>query len=233
MIKPKAILFDFSDTVLHEICFTPKSDDEYFLSISENPNNVTINELEEYANILDTETYGIRNNSCLELPWKSFNRLIYEKFQIKVPNNIYAELEFWKHSEKYSIAPGIEDLLKFTKENEIKVGIVSNNIFSGSVIEWELEKFKINKYFEFVISSSDYGIRKPHPLLFKTAIAKLNNNVEEIWFAGDNYEYDILASRNVGMKAFYYIGSSNKCEYEDENTINDWNEMKEILTKVI
>ena len=59
-------------------------------------------------------------------------------------------------------------------------------------------------YFEFVISSADYGIRKPHGVIFLSAVSKLSLKPSEVWYVGDSLERDILGANQCQMPAIWY-----------------------------
>ena len=85
-------------------------------------------------------------------------------------------------------------------------------------------------YFEFVISSADYGIRKPHRLIFLAAVQKLREPIGDIWFIGDTFESDISGALDVGLFAVWY----NKSQESPVNTIpnailHGWRDLLELL----
>jgi putative hydrolase of the HAD superfamily len=114
--------------------------------------------------------------------------------------------------------------------NSIKMGILSNSMFSSKTISQDLERHKMKSYFDFVITSSEYGIRKPNKLLFEIAIKKLNIEANEIWFIGDSLNEDIIGSKNAGMfPVWYNTKSYNKKNVTEYLEINSWGELVQIL----
>ena len=73
------------------------------------------------------------------------------------------ELEFWKECMLFSPETGIADVLTALSAHNLRMGVVSNHPGSGTLLSWELQRHELLNYFEFVISSADYGIRKPIP----------------------------------------------------------------------
>ena len=114
------------------------------------------------------------------------------------------ELEFWKASVCYTPEPGIGETLYAMKEYGVRMAVVSNFPFSGPVLSWELEKQGLLEAFEFVISSADCGIRKPHPLIFSTALSKFGLSPSEVWFVGDTLQSDIAGAKQAGLWAVWY-----------------------------
>jgi putative hydrolase of the HAD superfamily len=76
---------------------------------------------------------------------------------------------------------------------------VSNSSFIGATLEKELTRLGVCHYFKFVISSADYGVRKPDPIIFEVALRRLGLDPARVWFAGDNVGYDIVGGRGAGM----------------------------------
>lgn len=85
----------------------------------------------------------------------------------------------------------------------VPMGVVSNCAFSQEVIRYELAKYGLADHLAFVMVSADYSVRKPNPLLFETAAAKLGVAPENIWFVGDQLDLDIEGAKSAGMKAVW------------------------------
>ena len=140
------------------------------------------------------------------------------------------ELEFWKGAMRYSPEPGIIEALDELTLLKIKMGIVSNYPFSGPVLEWELQRHGLLDAFSFVMSSADYAIRKPHPLLFEVAIARLNIRADQAWYCGNSLEIDIKGSRFAGLWSIWY----NRQRSISDGTLPDvevhnWSEFIQIV----
>ena len=229
MKKPKAILFDFADTIFHETKLDWDRGNLWLFNNAINPKKVTFEEFNEHKEKIYSDIRPKRMSSLIEHSWVSAIKLIFESLQMKVETNNSIEIEYFKKVVEEYLAPGIINILNTIKSKNIRVGIISNNTFSGKTLEYELESHGISKYFEFVISSADYGIRKPHPFIFELAIGKLGLKSNDIWFIGDNRENDYMASKNVGMIPFLYTGNTNRSEDIKENIIHSWNELELLL----
>ena len=102
--------------------------------------------------------------------------------------------------------PGVPDLLRYLKKQEIRTAVVSNMGWSGNALRKRIERVFQEYPFEFVLDSSDYGIRKPDRRLFQLALIKAKLPAEDIWFVGDTFDKDILGAHNAGMFPVYYQG---------------------------
>lgn len=108
---------------------------------------------------------------------------------------------FGKYTKPVS---GDLELLKFLKSLGIKMGIVSNTPFPGSMFRLEMEKWRQADYFQSFVWSSEFGKRKPSPDIFRKALEELRVSPEEAVFVGDKMDRDVIGARGVGMKAIWF-----------------------------
>lgn len=110
--------------------------------------------------------------------------------------------------------------------NSYKLHIITNGF--KEVQYKKLESSGILKYFTTITTSEDVGVKKPHPLIFETALTNADANVKESIMIGDNLEADILGASQFGMQAILYNYYKNKFSEEYHQVL----EMKE-LTKYL
>ena len=147
----------------------------------------------------------MRDISLLEFPFLNYQRLLYTRLNLSFhlpPAQV--ELEFWKASMHYSPEPGAVEALAALKPYGLKIGVVSNSPFSGSVLSWELQQQGLLAGIDFVLSSADCGLQKPHPLLFSLGVWQLGLSPSEVWFMGDTLDYDVLGALKAGLWAVWY-----------------------------
>ena len=93
-------------------------------------------------------------------------------------------------------------------------------------------------HFEFILASSDYGIRKPDARLFQVALAKAGLPPEKIWFCGDTVDTDMEGARRAGMTPVYYRGRMEGDSKRADKTIpagadcaviGDWMELADMI----
>ena len=109
------------------------------------------------------------------------------------------ELLIWQGMVTMSPIPDVRSTLSSLKNLGIKLGIVSNAIYTANILQHELKRFNLLEFFDFTISSADVGIRKPHPEMFKLAHARLGLLPSQIWFVGDSWEFDMVGSFLYGF----------------------------------
>jgi putative hydrolase of the HAD superfamily len=102
--------------------------------------------------------------------------------------------------------------LKAVKSKGLKAGLVSN---IGQEIESYCKELGFEPYLDFKVTSFEVGYDKPHPEIFMCALEKAGVTAAEAVFVGDQYDQDIIGSRNVGMKPIMIdrkgIGKKRDC----------------------
>ncbi len=90
-----------------------------------------------------------------------------------------------------------------------KLGVVSNIWCKSEFCLNEFHRVGIAHLFETIIFSSDYGIIKPSPLIYRKAIEQISVDESKIVFVGDNLLFDITGAKAVGLSAVW-INPDNK-----------------------
>ncbi len=84
-----------------------------------------------------------------------------------------------------------------------RLGIVTNFDHAPTVHD-VLARDGLSGHFEVVVISGEVGWRKPHRLLFDTALERLGIRADEALFVGDNYELDVVGATHAGLAAVWY-----------------------------
>ncbi len=98
--------------------------------------------------------------------------------------------------------PGIIACLQALKQAGYLLGIGTD-----MTVDYQLKKLtglQMLPYFDFLVSSEEVNVEKPHEKLFLTCAGKAGVAPEECLFIGDNYQKDIVGARNAGMSALWY-----------------------------
>ena len=107
---------------------------------------------------------------------------------------------------RWQLHPHTIEVLNELKEDSFKLGLVTN-IGERAILK-ALDKFKLSKIFDVIITRNDVTRLKPDPEGLNSAIEKLNENTKKIVFVGDSYN-DIEAARKAGIFSCYLVGGEN------------------------
>ncbi len=205
MQKPEAILFDLWGTLIDSQVFDPSLGNEALLARSDNPRGVSLEEIQDLGRRLVAATVPREEQSALEFTQVALFRILSDSFgltfRLPLPD---LEWEFWNASLTVAPRAGVREMLATMRSKGIRSCVISNSSFAASTIERELERQGILRYFEFVVSSADYGIRKPDALIFEAALRRMAVPPHRAWFAGDNVGYDIVGARSAGLFPIAY-----------------------------
>lgn len=229
--KPEGIIFDLGDTICRTVSFDPVSGNKRVLEFVKDGTSITTDIIQQTAHEIYKEIEYIKETSMVEFSWQNFDRLLFETLSVSF-NISYAELEreFWHAAYKFTPVNGIFDLLDTLEKNNIKTGILSNGVFTETTLEEELAKHDLAHRFSFIITSAEYGFRKPHRRIYQAAVRKMGLEPKDIWFIGDKLEYDIKGAINYGLYPVWYNSRNEPGNSDYEYLeIKSLSELKEII----
>jgi putative hydrolase of the HAD superfamily len=94
--------------------------------------------------------------------------------------------------------PEVVDVLAALQGRGYRLGIISN-------WSWNLQKrvgqATLDGYFELVWASAYAGCHKPHPGIFRQALARMDVAPGRALYVGDSYWHDVLGARSAGVDA--------------------------------
>lgn len=205
-MRAKAILLDMGNTIFREREYYPELGIKKLIEMSNSNEKISYEDIAKVYYEIEKETFLRSKSSLIEFTFHNFVKILFSHLGLELSRPLdEIELEFWKAAYRFiELEPGVLKVLKDIKSMGIPMGVISNSFIGSNTLTFEFEKHHIREYFDVIISSADYGILKPHPLLFKVAAKKMNCKLEDILFIGDSYESDVCGALNVGMKAIWY-----------------------------
>ena len=232
MNKPLAILFDVGDTLIEYHENNPLKGTQELLKKANNPDSITANEIQEYVVGMGAVFNNARELGGIEFSMRSFQRFLYEIHNISFDlTQLEIENIFNKSAFIGEQMPGAQEFLDFLEKQGIRKAILSNSSFSEEAIREELRSYGIDdKIFEFVISTSEYGFRKPDKRIFELALKKFNICRDDIWYIGNSFRYDIVGAQNAGILPIWFNKQNNTNEQSDNIIeVKSFNEVRNYL----
>ena len=210
-MQPKMVIFDVGRTLLNYSEFDSLKGVRALMPyISENPHDLTAEEIDQRT----SEIFALFDESrkqFFEVPEKTILTLVYDVLGLKFSISI-DEIEriIWTEDVVKVPIPHAKELLNRLHEMGIQTAVISNIDFSGDLLRQTLNQIFPNNHFQFVIASSDYGVRKPNYYIFDAGITRSNLSPTDIWYVGDKVKVDVEGSRAVGMTPVLYKFERNK-----------------------
>jgi putative hydrolase of the HAD superfamily len=198
--KPEGMLFDLWGTLISSDGFDPGKGHAAVLVLSDNPRGVSIAEILALGDRVVTTLGAREEEAALEFTQAALFKIIADSFGLRIKSSMEeCEWAFWDAALNVRLIDGVREMLETVAAAEMPMGVVSNSSFSGPVLERELSRQGVRRFFQFVISSADYVVRKPHPLIFEVALRRMGLEPAQVWFAGDNISYDIEGALSAGI----------------------------------
>ena len=143
------------------------------------------------------------------------------------------ELFYEALKEDRSLVPGTLEMLQRVRDRGCSIGLISD-VAWGLPSEYplrDMKHFRLEGFFDDMIFSSDVGMRKPNPRLFKMALFNLSAAKDESMYIGNSLQFDVRGAKSVGMKAV--LKKSGYFQPDDsivpDHTVDDWKELDELL----
>lgn len=113
-------------------------------------------------------------------------------------------------TEYIRLYPDVHMMFEALRKQGKKIYLLSNaqRVFT----EHELNVLDIAKYFDAVLISSDYGVKKPDLSFFKILLDEYELNPEESIMIGNDENCDIAGAKRAGLDT-YYIHSNISPDY--------------------
>ncbi|MBN2794684.1 MAG: HAD family hydrolase [Clostridia bacterium] len=209
MRKPKAILFDLGDTIIMQSSGDFLKGTQTLLEYSDRKQDAVL--IQEYASKLEEEIKNVKEVSHFENSCRAFMKFLYEYHQVNFSISLEElEIIFNRVAFKRHLADDFYEYLNYLKSNDIRVAILSNTTFSEKTLRDELSIYDLEDAFEFVISTADYGIRKPDSRIFQLALNKLILEADTVWYIGNSFKYDVIGAHDSGIQPIWFNHEKNK-----------------------
>ena len=163
----------------------------------------------------------------MEYPTSYIFELIWEELNLeKVNQEFYLELADIYHSyeeEEWVPFEKTKDTLeKLSKFKNLKLAVLSNHPHHTTIINL-LKKYGLLKFFDAVVTSAEFGKRKPDPNIFLYTIKKMGLNSPQSCIVCGDEPGDIVGGNRVGSTT---ILCKRMFKFPFEEEINTQNYIK-------
>jgi HAD superfamily hydrolase (TIGR01509 family) len=111
------------------------------------------------------------------------------------------ELEYRAIVSVRTVPPENLETLAALRARGLKLGLVSNAHFLPALMLEDFERLGLAQYMDAIVTSSQLGVRKPHPAIFERVLAELGVSPGEALFVGDKVREDVQGPKALGMRA--------------------------------
>lgn len=193
----KAVFFDFDGTLADTLPYYIKA----------------------YDKALQTIGFHLNEKEIAKICFGKKENIICDSLGVSGKTKEFSLAHFKAVKNLFKNAPLFEDAvstLNFLKDHNIKIIIIT--FAYRWYIDQMIKQYKLEKYFDFIISTDDVINTKPHPEAVLKAVDRLKIKPEETLVIGDS-KNDILMGKSAGSKTILFT----RKEY---NLFYSFNELK-------
>lgn len=117
-----------------------------------------------------------------------------------------------KYFEKATPCEHVVELVKRLKESGLKIALLSD--FPP---EQKGEVWGIKKYCDVIMGTEAEGALKPSPFGFRMMAQALDVPENQILYVGNSYRYDVMGSKNAGLKSAWFIDKRRKSKLKGKD----------------
>jgi putative hydrolase of the HAD superfamily len=93
--------------------------------------------------------------------------------------------------------PGAIELLERLRREGTRTALLTNG--AAAPQRAKIDRFALASHFDRILIEGEFGVGKPHPSVYRTALEALSVQPEETWMVGDNLEWDVAAPQRLGI----------------------------------
>jgi HAD superfamily hydrolase (TIGR01662 family) len=206
----QAVLFDFGDTLM----YSPNP----WTPVFERAGRALADSLCAVGLSIDCDAFGVEFREKLDEYYAERDRHLFELSTIAVLGQLLAEKghpgvpeiilraaldDFYAITQQnWLLEPDAAAMLADLQSAGYRLGLVSNAGDNRDVFQL-VEKFDIEQYFDFVLTSAACSYRKPHPRIFELALAHWGYTPDQAAMVGDRLDADVSGSKMLGMFAIW------------------------------
>lgn len=161
--------------------------------------------MREYQGVLGKDSRAF-------LPW--YVGALNYKLRLSLPIEDVVQVYRKRASEyplQWTAIEGVKETLLGLKNQGYQLGLISNWDQTARQV---LEKNGLDEVLDEIVISSEVGMEKPDPGIFRLALEKANVTSNQSLYIGDNYYDDVIGCQKVGMHCLL-INPYGNCGVEE------------------
>lgn len=195
----EAVLFDWGDTLMHwawEDELLEEGHRAGLAAIGRDADGISAHFRQAYLPFL------WQPDAVEEIEYPGLVRELLAHFGIEVTDEdldrfLDAEHAAWQPARQ--LGAHTHALLDSLRTRDLKLGLVSNALDPPWLLHRDLEQLGVADRLDVAVFSSEVGLRKPHPAIFRAALDCLGVEPRQALFVGDALFQDIRGAGELGM----------------------------------
>ncbi len=131
------------------------------------------------------------------------------------------------HPDDWRPAPSVHEVLRWAKEQGMKLLVLSNGVEEGQVAK--LKENGLFDYFDHLVFSQSIGHAKPEPRYFAHALQLAACRPEDVVMIGDSYTHDIEPADQLCMQRIWIFEDAPIIGLPDDRSVATLGEVPQLL----
>ena len=206
----RAVLFDYGHTLV-DFRRTEEALREAYEQIRARIEATAYMEVPELLDLIERVAHGVdrlvgqsyQEGRMEELDLASLFRETLAAVGFDLPDDVIAhiiELDHSAYSKSITVEPEVLVTLDRLRSEGYPMGLVSNVSLLPHLMRTDLDRLGIGPYLKGSVFSSEVGVRKPDPRIFREGLERIGATPEETVFVGDRLYDDVSGAQAVGMR---------------------------------
>jgi len=207
----RAVLFDFGHTLV-DFRRTQEALHEAYEQIRARIEAVAFMEVHELLDLVERVAGGVdrlvaesyEQRRMEELDQVALFREALGAIGFDLPPDVIdhiVALDHSAYSKSLAVEPEVLATLDRLRAGGKRLGLVSNLTLLPSLVREDLDRMSLGSRLDATVFSSEVGVRKPDPRIFREALDRLGSDPAATVFVGDRLYDDIGGAQAVGMRA--------------------------------
>jgi putative hydrolase of the HAD superfamily len=143
-------------------------------------------------------------------------------------------LDHTAYSKSLTVGPEVLAILDRLRADGYRLGLVSNLTLVPELIRQDLERMGLADRLDAMVFSSEVGVRKPDPRIFREALDRLGTEPAETVFVGDRLYDDVSGAQAVGMRGILtrQFRQENDPDFAPDAVIEDLKELPDVVARL-
>jgi HAD superfamily hydrolase (TIGR01509 family) len=93
----------------------------------------------------------------------------------------------------------------------------------------KIQTLKLDQYIDYLVTSEEAGVEKPHPAIFELAIQKLKCPKSSVIMIGDDLQKDIFGAARLNIKSYWLNLEKKSIKYKKSPLIKECHNFQELF----
>jgi HAD superfamily hydrolase (TIGR01662 family) len=239
----RAVLFDFGHTLV-DFRRTQEALHAAYQEIRDRVEAVAYMEVPELLDLVERVAGGVdrlvaesyEQRRMEEVDQAELFRQAFAGIGFDLPDDVIQHIVALDHSaysNSITVEPKVMETLKRLHQEGYRMGLVSNLTLRPELMRADLDRMGLGQPLDATVFSSELGVRKPDPRIFREALRRIEAEPGETVFVGDRLYDDVSGAQAAGMRGVltHQFRQEDDPDYKPDAVISHLSELPAVLDR--